>query len=335
MALLDAFRSQVESHARFFDHLVELVPAKHYIEREEPPANLKYLRKDARANEKRRLREVGKQRKRARLDPDAAQPTALDLQRQQAAAPAAEHGSAPAVAARLPLGGAAPSVEELRQRLHKRIVAMRQGRHADDIGGAGAAAAAGGKASQVQAAREWRRQAASKRKRPEADAPPVLAAAQAPAAPVAAGLRFSRVDLGPDATKKRRRKKAGKAELLEAAQQKQEQRQALEGTVEGRVLAEEEGWKSAMARASGQRVLDDPKRLSRSLKKEAKLKAKKAQAWGERQAHQRKEQAAKQAKRTDNLASRAQAKLARRKDKREKKLMRAGFEGRRDTFINA
>jgi len=33
--------------------------------------------------------------------------------------------------------------------------------------------------------------------------------------------------------------------------------------------------------------------------------------------------------------SRAGAKLARRKDKREKKLMRAGFEGRRDTFINA
>lgn len=29
------------------------------------------------------------------------------------------------------------------------------------------------------------------------------------------------------------------------------------------VLAEEEGWKAAMARAGGQRVLDDPKRLSR------------------------------------------------------------------------
>ena len=45
MALLDAFRRQAESHVRFFDHLVELVPAKHYVEREEPPANLKYLKK--------------------------------------------------------------------------------------------------------------------------------------------------------------------------------------------------------------------------------------------------------------------------------------------------
>ena len=42
---LDAFRRQAESHVRFFDHLVELVPAKHYVEREEPPANLKYLKK--------------------------------------------------------------------------------------------------------------------------------------------------------------------------------------------------------------------------------------------------------------------------------------------------
>ena len=41
--------------------------------------------------------------------------------------------------------------------------AMRQGRHADEPAGPDAAAAPGGKAAQVQAAREWRRQAASKR----------------------------------------------------------------------------------------------------------------------------------------------------------------------------
>ena len=34
-------------------------------------------------------------------------------------------------------------------------------------------------------------------------------------------------------------------------------------SVARQVLAEEEGWKAAMARAGGQRVLDDPKRLSR------------------------------------------------------------------------
>lgn len=40
---------------------------------------------------------------------------------------------------------------------------------------------------------------------------------------------------GAENSKKGRRKKASKVELLEAAQQKQEQHKALEGTVEGRV----------------------------------------------------------------------------------------------------
>ena len=38
------------------------------------------------------------------------------------------------------------------------------------------------------------------------------------------------------------------------------------------VLAEEEGWKAAMARAGGQRVLDDPKRLSRCAPRPAATK---------------------------------------------------------------
>ena len=37
------------------------------------------------------------------------------------------------------------------------------------------------------------------------------------------------------------------------------------------VLAEEEGWKAAMARAGGQRVLDDPKRLSRCAPRPAAM----------------------------------------------------------------
>lgn len=135
MAHLGAFRAQVEAHARFFDHLVELVPAKHYVEREEQPANLKYLKKvrqkertstataacwavllqphpampsfgcwqSVRESEKQRLREVGKARKRARLNPEEEQPMTLDSQRQQAATPAAGHGAASG-APRLQLG---------------------------------------------------------------------------------------------------------------------------------------------------------------------------------------------------------------------------------------
>ena len=101
-------------------------------------------------------------------------------------------------------------------------------------------------------------------------------------------------------------------------------------------------------------------RPCRSLKKEEKLRQKKSAAWKERQGLQRKDQAAKQKKcgracccqgfrdphcrltpapvccrRADNLKTRVDTKLKNKKDKREKKLLRAGFEGRRDTFIGS
>lgn len=38
-------------------------------------------------------------------------------------------------------------------------------------------------------------------------------------------------------------------------------------------------------------------------------------------------------RRKDNLAARAQTKLAKKKERREKKLLRAGFEGRKQGFI--
>lgn len=40
-------------------------------------------------------------------------------------------------------------------------------------------------------------------------------------------------------------------------------------------------------------------------------------------------------RRTENLKARSDKKIQNKKDKREKKLMRAGFEGRRDTFIGS
>ena len=61
------------------------------------------------------------------------------------------------------------------------------------------------------------------------------------------------------------------------------------------VLAKE-AWGAALARASGEKVLDDPKLLRKSLKKETKLKAKKSQAWQERLGKQEEQQQARQQK---------------------------------------
>lgn len=82
-------------------------------------------------------------------------------------------------------------------------------------------------------------------------------------------------------------------------------------------------------------VLDDPKLLRRTLKREAKKREKSGKAWQERRDQQQEAVQARQAKRTDNLAARRQTKADNKKAKREKKLLRPGFEGRKEGFVNA
>lgn len=63
------------------------------------------------------------------------------------------------------------------------------------------------------------------------------------------------------------------------------------------------------------------------------MKAKKSKVWQERLGRQAEEAQAKQAKRKDNIDGRIKAKMDNRKARREKKLLRAGFEGRKAGFI--
>ena len=57
-----------------------------------------------------------------------------------------------------------------------------------------------------------------------------------------------------------------------------------------------EAWGAALARAKGDRVLDDPKKLRRSIKAEGKAREKRAGVWKERAGRPQEEQAAKQRK---------------------------------------
>jgi hypothetical protein len=83
----------LSSHTSFFDHLVELVPAKYYLASEQQQVNLKYLKKSARDATKAAFKQQYKQSKRAKLDPDQAK-TTLELQRQQQQGAKAKVGAA-------------------------------------------------------------------------------------------------------------------------------------------------------------------------------------------------------------------------------------------------
>ncbi|KAK9904732.1 hypothetical protein WJX75_001541 [Coccomyxa subellipsoidea] len=360
----DDFRQQLKCYSQFFNRLVELVPAKYYFDNtDEDPVQLKYMKKGAKVAAKKERKEAAKKRKREKLDPDKAQ-TALDIQLDQAKKKqrlkdgqaaahsaldqAAEQDDRPGPSALrfdVPTG-AEPHADELRQRLHQRIEDMRVQRKADEERKARAKAAkewrqqASSRAKQAPSQREQKRSAVAEEELLEQRAAKKAnqaAAEQEGALVDAAKLSFGRVVLGTEGGRRgaQKKHKPGKADLLEVAKAKQETIKSLEGTKEGRVAAEQEAWKAAMARARGERVLDDPKLLSRSLKKEQKLKKKKADAWKERKDLQRQSAKVKQKKRTENLKARVDTKLQNRKDKREKKLMRAGFEGRRDSFIGS
>ena len=55
-----------------------------------------------------------------------------------------------------------------------------------------------------------------------------------------------------------------------------------------------EAWQAALLRARGERVLDDPKLLKRSMKKETKRKEKATKKWQDRVAAQEEQQKARQ-----------------------------------------
>mmetsp|Transcript_15557 Transcript_15557/g.26906 ORF Transcript_15557/g.26906 Transcript_15557/m.26906 type:complete len:396 (-) Transcript_15557:734-1921(-) len=148
-------------------------------------------------------------------------------------------------------------------------------------------------------------------------------------------FQFTRMenDAGKPGRPKPNHKKMSKEELLKLAEAKQEAAVGAAATKEGRVSLINDAWTTALSRASGQRVLDDPKLLRKSLKKEAKRKEKSTKAWEERTAGQQEHQDRRQQKRTDNIQGRADKKLEAKKAAREKKLLRAGFEGRKTGFI--
>lgn len=73
----------LSENAKFFDRLVDFVPAKYYHPSDQEMVNTKYLKKNAKAAAKQTMKEQYKQNKRAKLNPDTAK-TSLQIQQQQA-----------------------------------------------------------------------------------------------------------------------------------------------------------------------------------------------------------------------------------------------------------
>jgi hypothetical protein len=129
------------------------------------------------------------------------------------------------------------------------------------------------------------------------------------------------------------RKKKGKSDpktALEAAKNKQARLNALDEE-KRKDIQEKDLWLAAKKRAQGERVLDNPKLLQKSVKRLDKAKLKSEKEWNERKDNVVKGREMKQKKRDANLKKRREEKgqKGKKKSKPAKKVKpRAGFEGR-------
>ncbi|KAK9052068.1 hypothetical protein SSX86_028696 [Deinandra increscens subsp. villosa] len=333
-------KTLIHDHAQFFDKLVELIPAKFYLPVDDDSKPwFQGLSKHKKASLKQQTRENIKQSRRDRLDPEKSQTTTLDLLKKSISKNNEndnknsddeeddDDDDEEEIEIRVkPIkdfdgetsnsNNKSVTYEELQQRLHHKLEMLRSNR------------GQGKRTMMMNEVRKRENFTDKKRKREDNDSGGNRRdAGGSGKVKIETDFEFGKVKLGDEDGNKKKVKKASKSKELEKAKKLKEAKK------ENVVVATKHSWKSATEKAMGVKVHDDPKLLKKSLHKEKKRREKSAGKWKDRVETQEKMREEKQAKRTGNIEERANQKKARKIAKREKKLMRPGFEGRKEGYI--
>jgi Surfeit locus protein 6 len=137
--------------------------------------------------------------------------------------------------------------------------------------------------------------------------------------------------------------------MLQKAEEKRDRLEQLkQGTEEDKKKAANMMWGEALKEASGDRIKDDPAKLKKALKRKVTQKEKSQKAWKSRMEQTKEKMEERLAIRTHNLNKRkeggaAGANLSSKKikddakdgeEKKSRKMSRAGFEGKKQEFLN-
>ncbi|XP_057522289.1 ribosomal RNA-processing protein 14-like isoform X2 [Amaranthus tricolor] len=323
-------KSIVKDHAKFFDKLVELIPARFYL-----PTNddekpwIHGLSKAEKAEAKLKSIENTKKARRNRLDPVNSSKTTLDLLKESLEKEQSEkEGLIDGDGLELRNSEEKRSVtyEELQQRLRKKIAELRANR--GDGSGEG----------RRREKREWKRKRNDNGEDDDGEDEDKVTKdnerdIEKEASEAAKGIEFGKVKLAgssDDVLKKKKKRKLSKEKELKRALELEEAKKDPE---KGEAVAKKHSWKAATERAMGVKVHDNPKLIKESLRKEKKKHKKSVEQWKQRVETTQKMKKEKQDKRKGNIKAKIDKKKQAKIEKREKKLMRPGFEGRKEGFI--
>lgn len=329
----------IHQHSLFFDKLVELIPAKFYLPTDDKDKPwFQGLSKAQKASAKKESKENIKKARRDRLDPDKSSATTLDLLKQSLEKEKRENESddddeteTKPVLSGLDDDNRSVTYEELRQRLHRRIEEFRASRN---TGGSENRANKRNERNERRGIEYKKRKRDSESGDKAAKADSLEKKVEKDVEEASKELAFSHVKLGNEdehGKKHTKKRKLSKQQELERAKKLEEAKNDPE---KGEVIKKKQSWSAATSRAAGMKIHDDPKLLKQSIQKEKKRHQKNAQKWKERVQTTHKMKAERQQKRSQNIEQKKQDKKMRRIAKREKKLMRPGFEGRKEGFIN-
>ncbi|XP_011170985.1 surfeit locus protein 6 homolog [Solenopsis invicta] len=136
---------------------------------------------------------------------------------------------------------------------------------------------------------------------------------------------FSKFDFSEIGIKKKLPKSQNDPKrMLQQLQHKKEKLKQLEisGDKEkAEDIREKEAWKSALAKATGEKIKDDPELLKRTIKRNEQKKKHSAKKWNSRIENVQKSMQERQEKRRENI-------MKKKKEKKQNKLKKAGKKGR-------